>query len=349
MLKRAPKRNVALRVLGLYVVLAFANVLYAQQLPDEVSGITRQGELLYLVDDAIPGTAITYPAASSSSLIEFDDMSKMQFLKASNTDFVVDLEAVGFMADGRLVALSERLRQIVDLRKGVAIASLPEWMSEFGNRGLEGMAIKAIVSGSRVAVLYEGGYTEAQDAPLWLSASQSNRPMVPFIVTFDVPNHGAVGYVDKQPTDARLLNLGRVHQRFIDPELKNEKEPYAQRFRAPGLVWHEKGDSAFIVLLSSENRPVTPVSGAPCKSGERNSRRFSFKVLQRFTADGQPVGDAIDLDSLVQVQNGGLAGPCVTNWEGIGWYEPGSQLIVVNDRYPGRTAGVIVDLPESWR
>ncbi len=318
----------------------------AAELPDEVSGIVRQGDQLYLVDDNVPGTVFTYWISAGKKILPINDPNTLRIVTHPRGAFAEDLEAVAFLADGRLVALSERLRQVIDVRAGVRIAQLPEWTTEFGNRGLEGMAVRALNPGSEVAVLYEGGYVEEADYPIWFPQRLVRTPLAPFIVTFQVPSGGAAGLVEKQREEAIALDLKDLHRTFVDP-VSGDREPFAQRFRAPGLVWHKDG---FIVMLSSENQPLNATPGIPCQKDDRNSKRYTFKLLQRFARDGSPMGDPINIDKDPSVIEAGLAGPCRTNWEGLGWFQPGKRLMIVNDHFPlGETTAVVIDLPRAWQ
>ncbi|MDA0789828.1 MAG: hypothetical protein O2780_10275 [Proteobacteria bacterium] len=331
------------RLVALLVVAMSAS---ATQMPDEVSGIARLGEQFYLVDDNVPGTVFTYRISEGKKTMPISDPDRLRTVAHQRGAFAVDLEGVGFLSDGRLVALSERLRQVVDIKAGVMVAQLPEWTAEFGNRGLEGLAVRASQGGSEVAVLYEGGYAEAADEPIWLPQRLQRVPLVPFIVTFEVPSGGSVGIVEKQREDAVLLDLKGLHRAFVDP-VSGDREPFAQRFRAPDLVWHQDG---FIVLLSSENRPLNGTPGLPCQKDDRHSKRYSFKLLQRFARDGSPIGDPINLDKDPSVIGAGMAGPCRSNWEGLGWFQAGKRLMIVNDHFPrGQTEVVVIDLPRAWQ
>ena len=98
----------------------------------------------------------------------------------------------------------------------------------------------------------------------------------------------------------------------------------AQAFRAPDLVWTTDGQS-FIVLLSSTNVA---------------NDEFRYKWLQKFSVSGDPIGDPINLCDRgylpEHLRSGGA-----DNYEGLGWFEPGRSVIMINDHSEAATAVVI--------
>jgi len=182
------------------------------------------------------------------------------------------------LADGRVVVLSERLRALVD-REGIVV-EYDSPLAEAGGHGLEGLAVRALVDGSsRLAVLWEGGYPEnARMQPQMHRLI--GRAMRPLIVVHDLKKNQRLGLL-------RLAQASKVTEVRV-PSPSGE-EPDAQRFRAPDLVWatwsKEHGvENGFIVLISSVNAIGTP--------------EYLYHWLLRFTLDGEPVGEPLDLDAL---------------------------------------------------
>jgi hypothetical protein len=107
--------------------------------------------------------------------------------------------------------------------------------------------------------------------------------------------------------------------------------PTAQRFRAPDLVWYQQADGrwGFIVLLSSQNPVDEPV--------------YRYHWLQRFSRDGERLGEPIDLDETLPRELRGL------NWEGLDWFEDERSVVLVHERHPRpNTVAYILKLPASW-
>src|SRR5438034_8562674 len=75
------------------------------------------------------------------------------------TPLAIDFESLDVLADGRVVALSERLRSLIG-DKGLVL-QYDDPLSELGERGLEGLAVRPGLDGSsEIAVLWEGGWIE---------------------------------------------------------------------------------------------------------------------------------------------------------------------------------------------
>jgi hypothetical protein len=133
------------------------------------------------------------------------------------------------------------------------------------------------------------------------------------------------------------------------------REPFAQRFRAPDLVWHRwrwddgKERWGFIVLLSSGygEKPARGSSGECPKTVNGKPLEYCYKWLQRFTEEGEPVGEPFPLGSVLpaEIQH--------ENWEGMGWFERGRSLVFVYDEKLKRKAidpqeAFVWALPEGW-
>ena len=157
-----------------------------------------------------------------------------------------------------------------------------------------------------MAVLWEGGYPEYVHLPPPLQRSAGRAALKPLVVVHTVGS-GRQGLL--VPTrDAVELNV----------PLPPGEEPRAQRFRAPDLVWYRgpNREWEFIVLLSSAN--------------SAGNREYKHHWLQRFSTEGDRLGEPLDLDETAPREMRG------TNWEGLGWFEAGKSLVVVNESSPRR-------------
>jgi hypothetical protein len=294
----------------------------------EASGVTRVGDDLLIVGDDDPGCYFRFAISGQQGpeiKINPTGVTRVQLPHAS---LAVDLEAIDVLADGRVVVLSERLRALVG--KDGIIAEYENPLSEFGNRGLEGLAVRGDKDGaSRVAVLWEGGYPEYRDVPRQLRKHVGRIPTCPAVWMHDL-KAGETG-VEMKDKNKEKYSLRKIELHVPKPP---GQEPEAQRFRAPDLVWHEYGNKEWglIVLLSSQNSPET---GKP---------EFVHQWLQRFTVAGTPLGDPIDLNTIIPDHLKGA------NWEGLGWFEEGKSLVVIQDKPPkGTPTAFIVELPCPWQ
>ncbi len=228
--------------------------------------------------------------------------------------------------------LSERLRTLVE-ENGV-IAEYDNRLSEFGNRGLEGLAVRPLDHGtSRVAVLWEGGYPDykAVPPPLRSYVGRLSLPPVVWVHDLNASENGIVVNIKKK-------EKYRLQQIYLDVPEPAGREPQAQRFRAPDLVWHQwdidgdgKKNWGFIIVLSSQNSP------------EHGRPEYMHQWLQRFSITGKPVGTPLDLNTMVPSRLKGA------NWEGLGWFEEGKSLVLIHDKPPkGPPTAIIVDLPHDW-
>ena len=286
----------------------------------EVSGVARMGDHLLVVDDGHPGVYFRIPLEGRPGPTIPLGGVDVERVSIQSSPFVSDLESIEVLRDGRVVVLSERLRMLLCSDGAVATYGAP--FSEFGKRGLEGVAVRAGRRGrsSLVAALWEGGYPEYAHLPTALQRSAGRAGLKPLVVVHTVGS-GRQGLL--VPTRDAVE---------LDVPLPAGEEPRAQRFRAPDLVWHRgpNGEWAFIVLLSSANSAGT--------------REYKHHWLQRFSTQGERLGEPLDLDRVASPKLRG------TNWEGLGWFEEGKSLVVVNESRP-LPSGVayIVDLPPAWR
>jgi hypothetical protein len=292
---------------------------------EEASGIARQGDSLLVVSDRTPGSyfRIEIPLPTPPAMELAAD--RLQRALLPGAELAVDLEGIAVLADGRVVVLSERLRSLVGEQGLVAEYDNP--LSEFGNRGLEGVAARDIGNAvSEVAVLWEGGYPDIGDVPEQLRTAVGRQTLDPIIWIHELPRQ-ALGMRIRE-RDARRVRLNAPRP--------TGSEPDAQRFRAADLIWHtwrhdNQPETGFIVLLLSNN---SPHSGQPT---------YAHTWLQRFRLTGEPFGDPLDVKRVVPNR---LAD---ANWEGLGWFEHGRRVILVHDTPPrGTPTAVIVDLPPDW-
>lgn len=329
----------------------------------EASGVTAVGDTLLLVGDDNPGRYFKLPIPDTHVRVFAPDPDHLIEVPLPGAELAVDLEAIDVLTDGRVVVLSEDLTALVgplssDTDVCGLIARYPPAMNEFGNRGVEGLAVRpAAHGGSEIAVLWEGGYGYLPLIPSELQPTIGHEPLKPVVVIHTVPADSTVGWVSR---DNRMITLN-------PPEPPGEV-PEALRYRGADLVWHQwqDGDTTvdgFIVVIAASNSPED--GGPTYLTGE----------LQRFDLNGEPVGDAIDLhaealrllndavmsfdddlpDSLAEHMDTvrGMfeaRDEYTANFEGLGWSRAGEQLVVVFDGYPTEpTLVFFIDVPEEWK
>lgn len=300
---------------------------------NEASGITRQGDHLLIVGDEDTGVYYRFPLLDGHGALIPIDPGRLARVALPGAKLAIDLEAIDVLADGRVAVLSERLRALVGEQGLITEYANP--LSEFGNRGLEGLAVRTLAQGtSRVAVLWEGGYPEYNALPVQLQRHVGRLPLQPMIWAHDL-KAGEAGIEIKMAERERYA----LQEIKLDVPKPLGLEPQAQRFRAPDLVWYKTGldcgvkqSWGFIVLLSSQN---SPVDGKP---------EYRHQWLQRFTADGRPLGRALDLNRVIPTHLKGA------NWEGLAWFEEGKSLVIIHDIPPKASpTAVIVSLPDDWK
>ncbi|MBD3298435.1 MAG: hypothetical protein GF341_07265 [candidate division Zixibacteria bacterium] len=328
----------------------------------EASGVTAVGDTLFLVGDDNPGRLFKLPIPDTTVRVFAPDPDHLIEVPLPGAELAVDLEAIDVLADGRIVVLSEDLTALVgplssDNDVNGLIARYPPAMNEFGNRGVEGLAVRSANGGSEVAVLWEGGYGYLPLIPFELQPPIGHEPLKPVVIIHPIPNDSTVGWVSH---DNRLITLN-------PPEPPGEV-PDALRYRGADLVWHQWQDAdstvdGFIVVIAASNSP------------KDNSPTHLTGELQRFDLHGEPVGDPIDLhaealrllndavlnqddrlpDSLAEHMQTvhemfAARDEYSANFEGLGWSRPGEQLVVVFDGYPTEpTLVFFIDVPEAWK
>jgi hypothetical protein len=332
----------------------------------EASGITRGGDRLLIVGDDADGVYFEIEIERNAGPVIPIDPLKVREIRLPNAALATDLEGIDILADGRIAILSEQTRCLVTADTDAAdcrpiTAEYDRTLTEFGHRGLEGLAVSGRSDGSSlVAVLWEGGYPLREDLPLELMDNVAGIPMKPVIVIHELEPMAQCGKIDK-PLQRIILNV---------PEPEGSP-PDAQRFRATDLVWYRpdpsNGDpSELIVILNSENSPADP-SQTPVE--------YKLKILQRFNLDGEPIGKPIDINDVCRAALDGLdkkdyarMGEAMAahiksihtlleaknweniNWEGLGWYERDRRLIAIYDGVPKDPPfALIITIPEEWR
>lgn len=285
----------------------------------EASGIARHGEYLLIVDDSQHGSYFRFQLQGETGPMIGLDPARLERVPLPHSSMATDLESINVLADGRVVVLSERLRAMFDA-KG-AVADYGAVLSEFGKRGMEGLAVRTIGDGvSRVAVLWEGGYPQYYDVPEQLRAQVGRKALSPIVQVHDL-----------KPSD-RGVQVRGSNMVALDVPLPKGRGPGAQRFRAPDLVWHHfpNGEWGFIVLLTSQNSVERP--------------DYKYHRLECFTAQGKRIGLRLDLNAMVDkpLQR--------VNWEGVDWFEEGKSLVLVYESYPNNLpAALVLDLPDNWK
>ena len=301
---------------GLFLNLAPAAENFAIA---EASGVVRSGDDLLIVDDGRRGAYFRLSLRGRKGPLIPIEPGALESIQLPYGSMITDTESIEVLGDGRVVVLSERLRALFGPEGVVASYDAP--LAEFGKRGLEGLAVRAMPDGSsRVAVLWEGGYPEFQHVPAQLQPKVGRLALHPIVLLHTL-----------NPGDSGILVLSPNFTALQVPQPRG-RAPRAQRFRAPDLVWRREADGAwgFIVLLSSHN--------------SKGEREYQYHWLQRFSRGGKPIGAPLDLDLIAPPEWKG------TNWEGLAWFEENESLVLVNESHP-EPAGVafVVQLPDEWK
>ena len=300
----------------------------------EASGITRVGSDLLIVGDAENGAYYRFPLQKVKGPRIPIDSSQVQRIPLASGQVAIDLESIDLLADGRIAVLAERLHALVG-DKGI-IVDYDNPLTEFGNRGLEGLAVRPMgKADSHIAVLWEGGYPEYYDVPTPLQESVGRMALQPFVWLHTLPD-GESGVEIKMKKEVRQkYSVKEIPLQVPHPA---GTEPDAQRFRAPDLVWYQwhewgKTDWGFVVLLSSQNSPES----------KDEKTKYGHYCLQRFTAEGAALPGMLDLNTILPSDLQGA------NWEGLGWFEVGKTLVMIYDKYPkGPLNAYLIDIPDDW-
>jgi len=296
----------------------------------EVSGVARRGDELLFVDDSVPGTVFRYAIAEPRGATRIED-DAVREERLGESGLAGDLEAIAVW-DGDVLVLSEDLRLVVDLRG--ARYRYADRFAEIGNRGMEGLALRAGADGAVLAAaLFEGGPLKLSELPPELEGALADAVLDPVLILHELPPPGSFR-AQARDDGARVVPL-RIGL-LAGPQASD------QRFRAADLVWHRfaDGTDGVISLLGSGpvNRP-----GA--------SKEYAHAWLQRFSLDGVPIGEPLDLRAMCRdLEREDLAR---ANWEGLAWWEQGRTLVLVHDGNEGKgaergTSFLFVDLPAEW-
>lgn len=287
------------------------------------SGIAREGDDLLIVSDKDPGAYYRYPLGNESGPRIPINLTQLKRVPMPGACLALDLESIDVLADGRVVALSEGLSALVDDQGLVAEYEGP--FSELAGIGVEGLAVRTLDDGaSRVAVTWEGGYPTDEKIPSQLMGKVSKIALKPVVVVHDIAKDQIYGKVNFDKVEIFELNV----------PVPKGKEPFAQRFRVPDLVWNKfkrdgKEEWGFIALLNSQN-------------GMKN-RQFLYYMLLRFDSKGQPFGKPIDINQYLPSRMHGV------NWEGMHWFEEGKSLVMIFDSLDEAPAAYVVELPADWK
>ena len=361
----------------------------ADNIITEVSGITRYGSKLLMVSDDAYGCYFELKIDDLSASVIPIDPAKLKRIKMKGCDAIGDFESIAVLADGRVAVLSEDMHALyssIGAGSWGVLVQFDQSVTEFGNRGLEGVSALSMPDGSsRIAVVWEGGYPVVSSLPEQIQNVVGHSPLQPILILTDVPRN-AMGLVENDTASYKTLRTPKLRASgtiakdplLIDSELPKATDPedepappFAQRFRAPDLVWHFwKGndgiDTGLIVLLTSENAPLR---------GSGDKRQFKFKALQRYDLLGKPYGDPIEINeavkpifesttpakmkkwsepmrqqfakvkALLDEQNWENV-----NWEGLDWFVRGQSLVLIYDGVPADPPfAVVIPIPDNWK
>jgi hypothetical protein len=296
----------------------------------EASGLTRDRDSLVLVGDESPEAYYTYglrpsdyPSGAGPILSFFAvDPSRLTAHRLF-TPLALDLEGVALLEAGTPLMISETMRSL--LTPDRLVAMYPRRLSELGNRGIEGVAVR-IVSDTvaQVVVLWEGGFLERSSVLKQFDAFPGllDTPLNPVICIHSLPLP-----ISRMPEAVEPCRSGTD---LIELQVPTPPDTL-QRFRAPDLVWLPSGEG-FLVLLSSQNATTAP------------KIEYKYKWLQRFDRSGAAVGSPLNLCAILPAaMKAGRSG----NIEGISWFEEGKSVLLVND-FGESASVVIVAVGESW-
>ena len=329
-----PKRSLSLQpadqFFGIFALLCCCALFGSCALPsaltlDEASGVVKCDDALLIVDDFYPGAYFRLPLEGDAGPILKLNPSRIERVDLSAADYVQDLEGIEILGDGRIVVLSERQHALFS--ESGMVAQYDNLLAEIGGRGLEGIAVKRMPEGdSRIAVVWEGGYMQPEIAGGNAKGLDEQKALKPIIMIHDLPRGKEKCRV---PTESSRLMTG------IELPLPDGTEPKAQRFRIPDLVWCKLGTAdtekeGFILLLSS-------MSGT-------DRTAFQYHWLQRYSLNGSPVGDPLDLDAVAPERLKGV------NWEGLAWFEEGKSLVLIHERgLCDATYAFVIQIPDEWK
>ncbi|MFT5484829.1 MAG: hypothetical protein ACI9GW_003497 [Halieaceae bacterium] len=292
---------------------AWAESVVVPEPVHSTSGITFDGSDFLIVSDKAAGTLFRYTPSAAELLNGHGPRIASIKIARSRQEAIFggalasDLEAVDRLANGEVVVLSEVLGAV--LTRDRIIARYPKSLAEVGGRGLEGLAIH---HSAGIAALWEGGYPSPVDLPTRYPGTGefNGGPFKPLVCVHLVPTD----------TDLKVCENGEGVVVLQVPEAPSSD----QAFRAPDLVWSADGES-FVVLLTSLNA---------------STHAFKYKWLQKFSLLGLPIGPPLNLCEKGYLPGELRSGPG-GNVEGLGWYEVGSSVALINDTMLTATAVVL--------
>ncbi len=291
----------------------------------EASGVVRMDDSLYVVSDDVPGVyyevKLSRPWQTFRRGLISIDANQIYRHSIPGGTLAMDLESLDFLGEGNVTVLSEKLVSLITLDGKVL--QYDKRYTEFGNRGLEGVAIrKQHENKFTIAVLWEGGLIKKRKTPRQLRSKLKKRSFCPEILVHEYDR------LEKDPP--KYIGVKEA-SRVIPLQVPNDL-PKKQRFRATDLVWQSEG-KGFIVVLSSE-----------AKGKKVNDKdRFLYQWLMRFDMGGAPYGNPIDIAKLLPKDFD------YNNWEGLGWFEKGKKLILVNDTKAKPVPDfLVVQIPAAW-
>lgn len=357
----------------------------------EISGVARYGGRLLLVSDDQPGCYFELKIEDAAAAVIPIDPKKLKRIVMKGCEAAGDFESITVLADGRVAVLSEDLHALYSTttiggKAWGVLAQFNQTVTEFGNRGVEGVAALGMASGAtRIAAVWEGGYPLVSSLPEQIQHALGHNPLLPILIIADIPRNAMELFVNDS-TSYRILQTPKIRDAgkvetapiLTDSELPKAAEPapqtappFAQRFRAPDLVWHtwlrdKEIDTGLIVLLSSENAPLR---------GSGATREYKYKELQRYDQQGKPFGNSIEINALVKPLFESVPAAQMAkwsarmrdqfahikslldeqhwenvNWEGLDWFVPGQSLILVYDGVPADPPfAVVIPIPDNWK
>lgn len=285
----------------------------------EASGVYYDGAQFLIVDNEEDRTLFSLKLADLSP----PKVVKIEAVFHSRLgDDAEDLEAIGKLADGRIVVLSEDNQALVS--KDGIVAKYSKDFKEARKVGLEGLALKHLSGGdTQVAVVYEGGYMNRKGS----GSKVYDVPRQPKVLVHIIKKDEVIG--DIYPSQHAVIALDVP---YPDEGLQ---PPKAQRYRVPDIVWDETDcasatNSTFIALLSSRDSPRDKDKDAD----------YKYKCLHRFDINGRRIGEPLYL-STFNLDNR-------INWEGLAWVVPGKSLVLVGEKSRGEYPTLAIVDVSNW-
>lgn len=278
-----------------------------------ISGIciTKDGKVLLLGDQK---TQSCFEGRIDKKRNKIATKVGAKFTKRNDADF----ESIDQLADGRIVALSERDGTLITPTDNVVVTYTHKRLKRQGLRGLEGLAVKQGNSkgSSKLAVLWEGGF----------DMSKRERPyLTPRIAVSSIAEGKSEVRIKTKPTKLDLTKSHKWLEKISPPEFGEEF-----RFRATDLAWFNNG---LIVLMPSTRRSTS----------DKNKERYGPTAIQLFGIDGKPLADPVLLNELLPEE---LAEQSNYNWEGM--CKVGEDSLMVANDSSKFVAVAQIKIPAAW-